>query len=196
MKKILVIVIILSFKTSQSQTDSSSNVTLAYFINSAVALEQKKQYQEALLYVDSALKIESSNHNIYEHKAEILWLMKRFREAAENQQKSLLLVQNDIDFFGTYLLLGILYEKANMPTQAQLQYLKTVYFFEHRKGKENIYSEVSNKIDYTIALKLSRNDSAWEKLLSNPQYKSLRERYSGKSREEVLEIYFKPFSED
>jgi tetratricopeptide (TPR) repeat protein len=194
MQKILVILFLLSFDTTYGQINDLPKGSIGYFLTKAVDMSRDKKYEEGLVFIDSAFRVDSDNENIFALKAEILWMMKRFSEAAENYQKALLLDKDSSYLFGAYLFLGVLYEKANMPTQARLQYLKAVYFFENKKKKSDKFFADVNKIDYALALKLSGNNGAWDKLLDDPFYKKRLDIYIGKTREEILEIYFQPFS--
>lgn len=194
MQKTLAIIFFLSFETAYCQTSDLPKGSVGYFLTKAVDMSRDKKYEEGLVFIDSAFSVDSDNENIFALKAEILWMMKRFSEAAENYQKALLLDKDSSYLFGAYLFLGVLYEKAKMQTQARLQYLKAVYFFETKKKKSDKFFADVNKIDYALALKLSGNNEAWDKLLDEPFYKKNLDVYIGKTREEVLEIYFQPFS--
>ncbi|HEV8270170.1 MAG TPA: hypothetical protein VGQ04_02630 [Chitinophagaceae bacterium] len=166
------------------------------FVERALNKAREKKYEEAIILVDSALVIDSNNSDIYTIKAEFLWMSKNYYQAAISYQKALVLDEDHSFLHGAYLMVGILYEKAGMRTHAQTYYLKAIYFFETKKRKDDKFFEVSNKEDYAVSLKLSGNDQEFERLLDEPFYKSLLQRYIGKNRSEVLEIFFKPFSGD
>lgn len=190
----LFILLVIACKTAYNQTDTLRYGKVGYFLKRAVDFESKKEYDQAIAFTDTALKIAPTSESVFAVKAEILWMMKRFSEAAENYQKALLLDTDGSYLFGAYLFLGVLYEKANKPIQAQAQYLKAVYFFENKKEKNDKFFADVNRLDYALALKLSGNNDAWDKLLNEPFYKNSLAAYVGKTREQILEIYFQPFS--
>ena len=193
MRKTLLIITFFSLNIAYCQSDTLRRGTIGYFLKNAVEKESEKKYEEAIIITDSAMTIDSNNENIYGVKAEILWMMKNYYQAALNYQKALLLDKDRSFLNGAYLFLGVLYEKAGLRVHAQTQYLKAIYFFEHRKRNDDKYFANVNKIDYAIALKLSGNEKVWEKLLDEPFYQRLRLVYIGKSRDEILEMYFKQF---
>lgn len=117
----------------------------------------------------------------------------QFKLAAENYQMALLFDTDSSFLYGAYLFLGVLYEKANLAEQAQTQYLKAVYFFETKKHKFARLFKKSNDEDYALSLFLSGNTKKWKSLLDNYYYKNLLEKYIGKSRDEILKIYFNPY---
>ena len=166
------------------------------FIKEALSKAEEKKYEEALILVDSVLAVDSSNFNFYTIKAEFLWMSKNYYQAALIYQKALLMDEDHRFLNGAYLMLGVLYEKAGLRVQAQIQYLRAIYFLETRKRKDDKLFLVPNKIDYVTAIILSGNDKEIKKISDDPFYKSYLEPYIGKSRNEVLEIFFKPFSGD
>ena len=67
---------------------------------------------------------------------------------------------------------------------------------ETKKRKDDEFFEVPNKQDYITAIILSGNDRQIKKILDDPIYKHYFDPYLGKSRKEVLEMFFNPFSGD
>ena len=194
MQKTILILFFFCFTEARSQINSPAPGTIGHFLTKAVEMESERKYGQALIFIDSAKAIDSTNSNIYNCEAEILWMMEDFPKAAKSYQTALLLDTDSSYLLGAYLFLGVLYEKAKMLTQAETQYQKAVNFFETKKHKLEKYFERTNKEDYALSLFLSGNINAWNKLIKEFPYKDWLKQYFGKSRKEVLEIYFAPYS--
>ena len=197
---IIIALIIMAFSTSgaHGQSNNLKHGTIGYFIQAAIEKAREKKYEEAIDIVDSAIAIDTNNENVYQVKAEFLWMKEDYFQAAVNYQKAMSLDKDSSFLRGAYLQLGVLYEKAGYLEEAQSNYIKAIYLFENVKRENDRFFEYPNRIDYATVLILSGNDKKWNQLMADPifstlPYSTLREKYNGKTRTEILEIYWEPF---
>jgi tetratricopeptide (TPR) repeat protein len=189
----ILILTLLFFTSASAQRDSLPPGSIGYYLSKAVEESRAKNYKLAISFVDSAMAKDSNNENIYSLRAEILLRDKRFIEAATDYQRALLLDRDQSYSFGAYVFLGVLYEKAKLRDKAQAQYQKSVYFFEHRRRRNDKLFEPYDRMDYVLALLLSGNQVPWDILDNGPLFREFREKYYGKSRENIIAAYLEVY---
>jgi tetratricopeptide (TPR) repeat protein len=193
-KKIFsVLIILISVHLANGQTlDSLNQAKFNALVTTTVKAENDSLFDKAIALIDSAIALDNDRDFTFVIKSEVLWMQKRYAEAAENYKRAIWLNKDTSFFFGAYLVLGILFEKSNQLEEAKANYLKAVNLFEAKKLLDRFYPNI-DKEDYAVALCLSKNKAKWERLLKEPSYADLLRKYLGKSRREVLNIYFQKF---
>jgi len=159
----------------------------------AVKAESDCLFEKAIILIDSAIAIDNAQDFTYVIKSENLWMLGRYSEAATNYERAIVLNNDSSFLFGAHLILGILNEKAGLTRKAQAEYSKAIYLFETKKRPNDRPFEDINRTDYAIALCLSGNETAWKKILNESSHREELQKYVGKSRKEVLDIYFKEY---
>jgi tetratricopeptide (TPR) repeat protein len=192
-KLFLPILFVLYFKTGKSQSDSLPPGSIGYRLTKAIEKARLKDYDKAILIVDSAMAIDSSNEHIFALKSELLWMKKDYYAAALCYRRAMTLDKDSSYLKGAHLFLGVLYEKAGFRDKAQNYYLKAIELFENYKRKDDRFFENSNGINYAVALILSGTQRGWKGLMSSSKFDRYKELYKGKSREQVLEAYWKEY---
>lgn len=163
------------------------------YTNKALEMAKEKKYDTAIILIDSAMLFQKNNSGSFHVKAEFLWMKKDFLAAANAYQTAILLDDDSSFLFGAYLHLGVLYEMAGILDKAQSQYLKAVYLFENKANKLHKYFEMQDNMDYSLALLLSGKLDSFEKIIGKKPAKEWLAKYLGKSRQEVIEIYFSEY---
>ncbi|HEX7845647.1 MAG TPA: hypothetical protein VF476_07560 [Chitinophagaceae bacterium] len=197
MQKILLFILFaLYFNTGNSQSDSLPTGSIGHQLTRAIEKARLKDYDKAILIVDSAMVVDSSNEHIFALKAELLWMKKDYYAAAICYQRAMFLDKDSSYLKGAYLFLGVLNEKAGLPNEAQKYYLRAIDLFENYRRKDDHLFEVSNAIDYAVALILSGSKREWKGLMSGSNFDKYKELYKEKSRRQVLEAYWKEYDDD
>jgi hypothetical protein len=111
MKLIIYIVfgIGLSCQTSAQINDSLLQKKVS-LINEAIKAKTTGDFEQVVLIIDSVIRIDSCHFGSYIIKSNALLQLNRFAESAETFRKAVLLGKPDI---GSYVRLGMLYEKCN-----------------------------------------------------------------------------------
>lgn len=189
-KLILFILTVVCIGKAHSQSDTLPKSSIGYFLTKALQDFKEKKYVDAFATLDSAIKRDSTNKNIYSLKAEFCWLTKDYNNAAANFQKSMTLDKDSSYLKGAYVFLGVLYEKAGHLNEAQKNYKQAVFLFENNSRKDDRIFEFPNILDYVTALKLLGIIKKWEGLMSHPGFAKYHDMYKEKSRDEVLAKYW------
>jgi len=170
-----------------------SKQKLVDLINQAVSAKANGDYDQALLLIDSVLMVDSNHYGSNIIKSGILTKTGRFAEAAEALKKAVSIGKPDI---GLYVRLGLLYEKANMSSEARTQYSNALKFYQNTvvKSKPLLWQ----KIEYVVALRLSGDKQKFDlelrKLLEKfPNDNSLTE-LKEMTRDEIFEIRLSKYS--
>src|SRR5687767_14960427 len=95
MRLILLILFIFCIQSVIGQSANLPHGSIGYYLSKAIDLSSQKQFEKAIVFTDSAMIIAPANKNVFATKAEILWMMKRFSEAADYYQQTLLLDKDE-----------------------------------------------------------------------------------------------------
>jgi tetratricopeptide (TPR) repeat protein len=197
MKQISILILFsFSLHALNSQSNNLPPESIGYRLTKATEQARLKNYTEAILIVDSAMSIDSSNEHIYALKSELLWLSKDYYASAICFQKAMTLNRDSSYLKGADLFLGVLYEKAGFRDEAQKHYLKAIDLFENFERIDDRFFETSNGIDYAVALILSGKKKDWTGLMSSNKFDRYKDLYKGKTRAEVFETYWKEYDAD
>jgi tetratricopeptide (TPR) repeat protein len=181
----LLIAIALSCQTFAQSNDSSLQ-TRVYLINEAIKAKTSGDFEKVVLIIDSVIKIDSCHFGSYIIKSNALLQLERFAESAEAFRKAVLLGKPDI---GSYVRLGMLYEKANKPLLAKKQYAQAIQHYEHTITKPK--AEMWQTVEYVIALLLNdektKSDIEYRRLLRHFPNEETVINLQGKSRFQILE---------
>jgi len=193
---IIFILFVLHAEIGHTQSDTLPPGSIGYRLTKAIEKSREKKYDEAIIIVDSAISIDSTNENTYALKAELLWMKKDYYNATIFFRRAMSFDKDSSYLKGAYLFLGVLYEKADLIDEAQKQYLKAINLFENNKREDDRFFENVNAMDYAVALKLSGIEKKWEGLMNEPRFSQFHELHKGKSREEVLKSYWDQYDGD
>jgi tetratricopeptide (TPR) repeat protein len=193
MRLVISIIFLVGLCFSAVGQTNESKQKLVDLINQAVIAKINGDYDQALLLIDSVLMVDSNHYGSNIIKSALLTKIGRFADAAESLKKAVAAGKPDI---GLYVRLGMLYDKANMTSQAKAQYSKALKFYENTiiKSKPLLWQ----KVEYVVALTLNgdkkKSDLELHKLLQKfPNENSLTE-LKDKSRNEILEIRLSKYS--
>jgi tetratricopeptide (TPR) repeat protein len=155
--------------------------------------EQKHQFDSAILFADSSIALDGKRYEPYIIKAESLWFLKRYKEASETYKKQMEVKRPDF-LIGAYVLLGMLYDKAENRKEAKKQYSLAIKTWEN--GYTPPQFDKWEEIEYFIAFGLLRDKNKWKKKLRELQKKypaMNKPNYELMSRKELLEHHFNPY---
>jgi tetratricopeptide (TPR) repeat protein len=192
MKSFFILFILLPLFGFPQLSDSVKKKAIRLQIR-AFDAEQKDQFDSAILFADSSIALNSTRYEPYIIKAESLWFLKRYSEAAKTYKKKMEVKRPDF-LIGAYVLLGMLYDKAGMFNEAKEQYLLAI------KTWENCYQspqfDKTEEIEYVFAFGLLGDIKKWKEKLSELSKKypsSNYKQFESMSRQELLEHHFSPF---
>lgn len=193
MKLVCTLLVLLPIFAFSQLSDSVKKEAIRLQIR-AFKAEQKHQFDSAILLADSSIALDSTRHEPYILKAESLWFVKRYKEAAETYKKNMEVKRPDF-LIGAYVLLGMLYNKAGNRKEAKEQYLLAIKTWE--SGYTPPRFDKWEEIEYFIAFGLLRDKNRWKMKLSELQKKypaMNKPKYELMSRKELLEHHFSPYS--
>lgn len=194
--KVFIFIILLFSSLSNYGQPADSSKTALVFLDQAWKLYQNDNFEECLPLLDSCIFYNNKLSSAYSLKYESLWFLKRFAESAETFKKSMPLKEN-ILLVHAYVLLGMLYDQANMRKRANVQYRKAIEIYE--SGYESpIKGDKSHEGEYLFAFGLLGNKKKWNAKLEeyikrypNSNYQQFRKM----SRKDLLEFHFAPYAE-
>jgi tetratricopeptide (TPR) repeat protein len=192
MKSFFILLILLPLFSFSQLSDSVKKKAIRLQIQ-AFEAEQKQQFDSAILFADSSIALNSKRYEPYVIKAESLWYLKCYSEAAETYKKYMEFERPDF-LVGAYVLVGMLYDKAGMFNEAKEQYLLAIKTWEN--GNQPSRFDQTEKIEYVFALGLLGDTKKWKEKLSEliNKYPSLNyKQFESMSRQELLEFHFSPF---
>src|SRR4051812_36588015 len=123
MRLVISIIFLVGLCFSAVGQTNESKQKLVDLINQAVIAKINGDYDQALLLIDSVLMVDSNHYGSNIIKSALLTKIGRFADAAESLKKAVAAGKPDI---GLYVRLGMLYDKANMTSQAKAQYSKAL----------------------------------------------------------------------
>ena len=192
MKITLIITLFLS-QVSLSQIPDSIKKKAIDFQTRAWKAEEERQFERCIVLADSSITLDSTRSEPYVIKAESLWFLKRYKESAETYKKYIS-VDTNILRIGAYVLLGMLYDKADMFDEAKEQYLTAIRTYENGYRPLRQFVEIE-EFEYVLAFGLAGSDKWKEKLGDvinkhpNAGFKNL----ANMTRKELLEHHFKQY---
>jgi tetratricopeptide (TPR) repeat protein len=192
MKSLITLFILLPIFGFSQPSDSVKKEAIRLQIR-AFDAEQKHQFDSAILFADSSIALNNTRYEPYIIKAESLWFLKRFSEAAETYKKKMEVKRPDF-LIGAYVLLGMLYDKAGNRKVAKEQYSLAIKTWEN--GYTPPRFDKWEEIEYFIAFGLLRDKNRWKKKLSELQKKypaMNKPKYEVMSRKELLDHHFSPY---
>ena len=106
------------------------------------------------MLLDSSLALDSTRPEPYVLKSESLWALKRYAEAAKNYKRYMAIRKPDY-LIGAYVLLGMLYDKAKMRKEANIEYRNAIHTYEN--GYQPPRFDITEEIEYVFAFGLLGN---------------------------------------
>jgi tetratricopeptide (TPR) repeat protein len=192
MKSVCIFFILLPIVVFSQPSDSVKKKAIQLQIR-AFDAEQKHHFDSAILLADSSITLDSTRYEPYIIKAESLWFLKRYAEAAETYKKKMEVKRPDF-LIGAYVLLGMLYDKAGMFNEAKEQYLLAVKTWEN--GYQPPRFDKTEEMEYVFAFGLLGDTRKWKRKLAELSKKypsSNYQQFESKSRQELLEHHFSPY---
>lgn len=194
MKLILLITIFLSQLAFSQQADSIRKRAID-FQSRAWKAEVDKQFERCIVLADSSIALDGARSEPYVIKAECLWFLQRYGEAAATYKKWITVDSNKL-LVGAYVLLGMLYDKAGMISQAKEQYTNAIKTYESDYQSPATF-ERTEEIEYAFAFGLLGDIKRWKEKLAEfiKKYPSSNyDQFQNMSRKELLEFHFSPFA--
>lgn len=157
--------------------------------NQAIRSMSEKNYEQALMLVNKAIKIEPEFYTAYGNKSAILIAMKRDTDAAATLQAAL---QVKPDYVQAYVPLGLLEERAGKMAEAKERYNKAVELYDARLQKNP--DDVDTSVNRAVAVYLGEDArvallALKEILTKNPDHevaKIVKRRIEQGSRQEFI----------
>jgi tetratricopeptide (TPR) repeat protein len=192
MKLVFVFIFFISHLAYSQPSDSVKKKAINLLIR-AFDAERNHNFETSILLADSSIALDSTRDEPYIIKAESLWFLKRYSEAAETYKKKMSVKQPDF-LIGAYVLLGMLYDKANMRKEAKRQYLNAIRTYEN--GYIPPRFDKTEEYEYVFAFGLLRDKKNWKAKLAENAKKRPSDNYQTlekKTRKELLELHFSPY---
>ena len=166
MKVIFALITVAFAFTSYAQSDAAKTKSLKYQ-HRAWKEFQAHKFETAVLLLDSSIALDSSRPSPFILRSEALWLLGKYAEAANTYEKWIeleVLTDSTILLVGAYVQLGMLYDKANMFTQAKEHYMTAINTFES-SYKPLKHFEIVEEMEYVMAFGLLGDSENWQKKL-------------------------------
>lgn len=192
MKSVFILLLLFVHSAYSQTSDSLKKVAIKLQIQ-AFHAEQRHQFESAILLADASIALDSTRYEPYITKAESLWFLKRYKEAAETYKKKMTVKRPDF-LIGAYVLLGMLYDKAGMLSEAKEQYSLAIMNWEN--GYQPPRFDKTEEMEYVFAFGLFGDTRKWKKKLAalSKKYPSIDyKQFANKSRQELLEHHFSPY---
>jgi len=192
MKSVFILIIFLPHFVFSQPNDSVKKKAIRLQIR-AFDAERNHHFDSAILLADSSIALDNTRYEPFIIKAESLWFLKRYAEAATTYKQSMTVKVPDF-LIGAYVLLGMLYEKANMRKQAKDQYSKAINTFEN--GYTPPRFDKTEETEYVFAFGLLGDKKNWKKKLAELEKKYPSQNYKklqSMTRQELLELHFSPY---
>jgi tetratricopeptide (TPR) repeat protein len=192
-KSIFILTILFSNQLTFCQASDSLIQKFSDLVIRSVKAENDRLFDKAIILIDSAIAIDSTRDFTYTIKSEILWMSKRYAEATETYKKSMSVKTPDF-LISAYVLLGMLYDKANMRKEAKTHYSYAIKKYE--SGYTPPQFDKTEEIEYVFAFGLLGDKKNWVKKLRGIIKKYPSQNYQileKKTRQELLEFHFSPY---
>src|SRR5688500_6273614 len=166
MRIILLLLALATTLVGYTQPDSERSKSLEYQKRAWEAY-QAQRFETAISLLDSSITLDRSRPSPFILKSEALWFIGRFAEAAETYKEWIIIelsTDSSILLVGAYVHLGMLYDKADMFTQAKEQYIRAINTFE--SGYKALKQfEREEEVEYVMAFGLLGDTKNWKKKL-------------------------------
>jgi tetratricopeptide (TPR) repeat protein len=193
--RVIFFIFLLIVQSCYSQSlDSFKKKSLA-FENLGWELYQKHEFEKSFRNFDSSISFDSTRYISYQLKAESLWFIQRYGEAADIYT---MWMERDRDTnilrIGAEVMNGMLYDKAGMRKKAKEHYRHAIDLYENDYKPLRQFVEVE-EIEYVFAFGLLRNKKLWKNKLKwfENKYHTNYHNLEAKSRKELLNFHFDPF---
>lgn len=190
----LIVICLAMFLSSLANSQARDSIKARFFQDSAWKAYKENYFKKSIRLLDSAILYDNTKGDFYHLKAEALWFVDEYAEAAKNYQN---LISLDGDYLlkvGARVFLGMLYDKAGMPTQAKNEYVSAVTLWESGYKPLNQFREYEQS-DYLLALTFLGEKEKVRKAVNDAKeyrFKEVLEWLKIPPRE-LLEIHFKEF---